>query len=96
MYKTAFPPGWIGKNMKMPQGLKDLFWIETKKELDIKKIKLNNKEFTLINTLLKKGNWQSELIKSGFNYSLINSMVNKNYLVKSNVSVNSNTCTNPF
>ena len=36
-----------------------------------------------MDTLSKKGNWQSELIKSGFNYTLINSMVSKNYLVKS-------------
>ena len=44
-------------------------------------------------TLSKKGNWQSELIKSGFNYTLINSMVSKNYLVKSkrkkNININS-------
>ena len=83
MYKTAFPPGWIGKYKKISQGLKDQIWIETKKEFDIKKNKLSNKEFFLINTLHKKGNWQSELIKSGFNYTLINSMVIKNYLVKS-------------
>ena len=36
-----------------------------------------------MDTLSKKGNWQSELIKSGFNYTLINSMVSKNYLIKS-------------
>jgi len=43
-----------------------------------------------MNTLLEKGNWQSELIKSGFNYSLINSMVCKNYLVKSKRKKNIN------
>ena len=42
-----------------------------------------NKEILLINTLLEKGKWQSELIKSGFNYALINSMVSKSYLDKS-------------
>ncbi len=83
MFKTAFPPGWIGKHKKIPQGLKDQIWIGTKKELDIRKNKFTKKEFLLINTLPKKGNWQSELIKSGFNYTLINSMVSKNYLVKS-------------
>ena len=83
MFKTAFPPGWIGKHKKISQGLKDQIWIGTKKELDIRKNKFTNKEFSLINTLPKKGNWQSELIKSGFNYTLIKSMVNKNYLVKS-------------
>ncbi len=82
MFKTAFPPGWIGKHKKISKGFKDQIWIETNKELDIRKNKFAKKEFLLINTLTKKGNWQSELIKSGFNYTLINSMVSKNYLVK--------------
>ena len=83
MFKTAFPPGWIGKYKKISRGLKDQIWIETKKEFDIKKNGLTKKEFFLMDTLPEKGNWQSELIKSGFNYTLINSMVSKNYLVKS-------------
>ncbi len=83
MLKTAFPPGWIGKHKKISQGLKDQIWIATKKEFDIKKNQLTKKEFLLINNLSEKGNWQSELIKSGFNYTLINLMVNKKYLVKS-------------
>ena len=83
MFKTAFPPGWIGKYSYISQGLRDQIWIETKKEFDIKKNGLTKKEFFLMDTLSKKGNWQSELIKSGFNYTLINSMVSKNYLAKS-------------
>ena len=83
MFKTAFPPGWIGKYKKISQGFKDQIWIETKKDLDIKTIKMTNKESIFINTLPVKGNWLSELIKSGFNRTLINSMVSKNYLVKS-------------
>ncbi len=91
MFKTAFPPGWIGKYKNISQGLKDQIWIETKKEFDIKKNGLTKKEFFLMNTLPEKGNWQSELIKSGFNYTLINSMVSKNYLVKSKRKKYSNT-----
>ena len=83
MFKTAFPPGWIGKHKKNSQGIKDQIWIETKKEFDVKKNKLTKKEILLIQNLLKKGNWQSELIHSGFNYALINSMISKNFLVKS-------------
>ena len=49
-----------------------------------------------MNTLPEKGNWQSELIKSGFNYTLINSMVSKNYLVKSKRKKNINTKLNSF
>ena len=96
MFKTAFPPGWIGKYRNFSRGLKDQIWIETKKEFDIKKNELTNKEFFLINTLPEKGNWQSELIKSGFNYTLINSMVSKNYLVKSKRKKNINTKLNSF
>jgi len=83
MFKTAFPPGWIGKYKNFSKGLKDQIWIEIQKEFDIKKNGLTKKEFFLMNSLPEKGNWQSELVKSGFNYTLINSMVSKNYLVKS-------------
>ena len=96
MFKTAFPPGWIGKHKKISQGLKDQIWIETKKEFDIKKNGLTKKEYFLMNTLPEKGNWQSELIKSGFNYTLINSMVSKNYLVKSKRKKNINIKLNSF
>ena len=44
----------------------------------------------------EKGSWQSELIKSGFNHTLINSMVSKNYLVKSKRKKNTNTKLNSF
>ena len=83
MFKTAFPPGWIGKYRKISQGLKDQIWIKTNKEFDIQKSELTKKELFLVNALSEEGHWQSELIKSGFNYTLINSMVSKNYLVKS-------------
>ena len=96
MFKTAFPPGWIGKYKNFSKGLKDQIWIETKKEFDIKKNGLTKKEFFLMDTLSKKGNWQSELIKSGFNYTLINSMVSKNYLAKSKRKKNINSKLNSF
>jgi len=96
MFKTAFPPGWIGKYKNIPQGLKDQIWIETKKEFDIRENGLTKKESSLMNILPEKGNWQSELIKSGFNCTLINSMVSKNYLVKSKRKKNINTKLNSF
>ncbi len=96
MFKTAFPPGWIGKYKNFSKGLKDQIWIETNKEFDIKKNGLTKKEFFLMNTLPEKGNWQSELVKSGFNYTLINSMVSKNYLVKSKRKKKLNTKLNSF
>ena len=38
MFKTAFPPGWIGKYKNFSKGLKDQIWIETKKELKLRKM----------------------------------------------------------
>ena len=96
MFKTAFPPGWIGKHKKESQALKGQIWIETKKEFDTKKNELTKKEFLLINKLSEKGNWQSELINSGFNYSLIKSMVSKDYLIKSKRKKIINTKFNSF
>ncbi len=96
MFKTAFPPGWIGKYRKISQGLKDQIWIKTNKELDIQKNELTKKELFLVNSLPEEGHWQSELIKSGINYNLINSMVNKNYLDKSKRKKNINTKLNSF
>ena len=49
-----------------------------------------------MNSLSEKGNWQSELIKSGFSYNLINSMVRKNYIVKSKRKKNIDTKLNSF
>ncbi len=96
MFKTAFPPGWIGKYKKISQGLKEQIWIKTNKEFDIQKNELTKKELFLVNALSEEGHWQSELIKSGFNYTLINSMVSKNYLVKSKRKKNINTKLNSF
>jgi primosomal protein N' (replication factor Y) len=43
MFKTAFPPGWIGKYKNFSKGLKDQIWIETKKEFETKKKWINQK-----------------------------------------------------
>ncbi len=82
MYKTAFPPGWIGKHKKNSVGLKNQIWIEPNTNIELNKDQFTIKEFSLINSLNHKGNWQSELIKSGFNFTLISSMVQKNLIVK--------------
>ena len=82
MFKTAFPPGWIGKHRKISKGIKNQIWIEAQKGLDLDKGEFNDKEFLLINALENEGNWQNELIKSGYNFSLINAMLSKNLLVK--------------
>ena len=83
MFKTAFPPGWIGKYKRISQNSKDQIWVECERKFDSSNNELTKKEFSLINNLNNHGNWQSELIKFGFNYTLINSMVKKKLLVKS-------------
>ena len=35
MFKTAFPPGWIGKHKKISQSCKDQIWIQTTRELHL-------------------------------------------------------------
>ena len=65
MFKTAFPPGWIGKHRKVSHSSKKQIWIEIQKDLDLDKGKYNDREFLIINALKNKGNWQNELINSG-------------------------------
>ena len=96
MFKTAFPPGWIGKHKKISQGLKNQIWIEIHRDVDFCKDDFTNREFSLINVLRDKGNWQSELIRSGFNFTLINSMVSKNLLIKTKRKKIINTKLNSF
>ena len=57
MFKTAFPPGWIGINKKIPQGKRDQIWIETQRGLGSLKDKLTKKEFLLMDALNREGNW---------------------------------------
>ncbi len=82
MFKTALPPGWIGKHKKISQNFKYQIWIDSQKDLELSNFQLTKKEILLIKILRNKGNWQSELIKAGFNSNLINSMVSKNLLIK--------------
>ena len=96
MFKTAFPPGWIGKYRKISQGSKNQIWIEIQRQLDCSKDEFTNREFSLINALKHKGNWQSELVNLGFNSTLINSMVRKNFLIKTKRKKIINTKLNSF
>ena len=82
MFKTAFPPGWIGKHKKLSQKCKYQIWIESQKDLKFSSDQLTKRELSLIDLLCLKGKWQSELLKLGFNSTLINSMVRKKLLIK--------------
>ncbi len=82
MFKTAFPPGWIGKHKKLSQNGKYQIWIESRIDLKVCNDEFTKRELSLINFLSLKGEWQSELLKLGYNSTLINSMVNKKLLTK--------------
>ena len=62
MFKTAFPPGWIGKHKKLSQNFKYQIWIESQIDLEFNNDDLTKKERSLINILRLKGKWQSELL----------------------------------
>jgi len=82
MFKTAFPPGWIGKsNIKLETSYK--FWIIFCKDGGQSKYKLTDKQSLLLKTIKsQEGEWQSTLIKLGFSLQQINSLINKGLLKK--------------
>ena len=83
MIKTAFPSGWIGKDKVNSNYQKSHIWISTLKRDNILNNKLTQKQFSFLNYLFKReGEWQSELIKSGFTLNLINRMIDKGFIVK--------------
>ena len=82
MLKTAFPPGWIGKHKKISQSFKYQIWIESQTDFEFNNDDLTKRELSLINSLRLQGKWQSELLRFGFNSTLINSMVSKKLLIK--------------
>jgi len=95
MFKTAFPPGWIGKsNIKTEISTK--IWINLNNDGDKLKYKITDKQSLLLEKIKsQKGEWQSKLIKLGFSLQQINSLINKGLLrkikrpKKINISLNS-------
>ena len=82
MFKTAFPPGWIGKS-KMPSENSSKFWISIINNIDFSKFILTEKELSLLKKLKNQdGEWQSSLFKSGFNLNQINKLINKGLIKK--------------
>ena len=81
---VLFADGFVGEKLVrfLLKGFKDQMWIEKKIDLNSHHNDLTAREASLASALQYKGNWQSELIKSGFNFTLISSMVQKNLIVK--------------
>ena len=82
MFKTAFPPGWIGKfNDFSKKSFKT--WILLNKNLSYENFKLTEKQRLLIEKVQSSnGLWQMDLIKSGFNSNQINSLIIKGLIQK--------------
>ena len=84
MFKTAFPPGWIGKS-SVKSKLATNVWINFNNDVDNSKYKLTSKQTLLLERIKsQKGEWQSTLIKLGFNSQQINSLIRKGLLKKLN------------
>ncbi len=95
MFKTAFPPGWIGKS-KIKSEISRKNWITLNNDGGESQYKLTGKQSLLLEKIKSnKGVWQSELLKLGFNSQQINSLINKGLLMKlkrqkiNNISLNS-------
>ena len=101
MFKTAFPPGWIGKsNIKSVISTK--IWITLNNDGGISKNKLTDNQTLLLEKIKSQnGEWQSTLIKLGFSSQQINSLINKGILKKiqrqkiKNISLNSYQSSSP-
>ena len=82
MFKTAFPPGWIGKS-SIKSEITTNVWINFNNDGDKSKYKLTSKQSLLLERIKSQnGEWQSTLFKRGFNSQQINSLINKGLLKK--------------
>ena len=95
MFKTAFPPGWIGKS-NIKSDISTQIWINFNNEGGKSQFKLTSKQSLLLEKIkYQKGEWQSTLIKQGFSSQQINSLIRKGVLKKIkrqkmiNISLNS-------
>ena len=102
MFKTALPPGWIGKS-KIRSEISTKIWITFNNKGDNKlQYKLTDKQFSLLEKVKsQKGEWQSTLIKQGFSSQQINTLISKGILNKTkrqkavNISLNSYKSSSP-
>ncbi len=102
MFKTALPPGWIGKS-NIRSEISTKIWITFNNKGDNKlQHKLTGKQFLLLEKVKsQKGEWQSTLIKQGFSSQQINTLISKGILNKTkrqkavNISVNSYKSSSP-
>ena len=82
MFKTAFPPGWIGKS-KDSLGKSTQIWLVFNSREDKFPYKLTEKQLSILKEIKTKGGvWQSSLIKLGFNLQQINSLLAKGLIKK--------------
>ena len=102
MFKTALPPGWIGKS-NIRSEISTNIWITFNNKGDNKlQYKLTDKQYSLLEKVKsQKGEWQSTLIKEGFSSQQINTLISKGILNKTkrqkavNISLNSYKSSSP-
>ena len=72
MFKTALPPGWIGKS-NIRSEISTKIWITFNNDEDRSQHKLTVKQYSLLEKVKSQnGEWQSTLIKQGFSSQQIN------------------------
>ncbi len=82
MFKTAFPPGWIGNANKNHRPLMKI-WISVNSNDANSRYKLTEKQAQLLKRLkIQNGDWQSTLIKSGYSFKQIDLLLKKGLLNK--------------
>ena len=101
MFKTALPPGWIGKS-NIRSEITTKIWITFNNDGDKSQYKLTGKQSSLLEKVKSQnGEWQSILIKQGFSSQQINTLISKGILnkvkrqKKENISLNSYKSSSP-
>ena len=76
MFKTAMPPGWIGRQNNQSESILKQNWIMCLDKNLTKPQNLTSKQLLLFSKVKEKGgSWQAELLKDGFTYSQIDTLV---------------------
>tara|TARA_Y100001970_G_C14236067_1_gene861846 strand:+ start:596 stop:2887 length:2292 start_codon:yes stop_codon:yes gene_type:complete len=76
-FKTALPPGWIGKYRRSSESSNHCFWVELESNALVKKQDLTSRQYELVEFLRKSngGVWQSLILKSGFSNQVLSKLI---------------------
>ena len=83
MFKTALPPGLIGRNKNISKSVGEQNWLICLEVFSDLKKKLTTKQDLLLTKIKeRRGAWQVDLIKEGFTYSQIDVLVKNKFVSK--------------